>query len=249
MIWEGETVYTLWGYQPKTDLALLWQTLANGDWKATDRGSVEDVYEASMVFKGPRDELEALETDVLDAFRTQYNITCGEGEEIFGADVDYTNPLLVTVVDYGKIEQISFKMWTMPLRLRLLEKVFKSTTPDFTKLRLASWRSQQGSEFDINKQFTYDNYAVYTDHNTEPGIFSAAFTQKLNEMSAIRRYIAVTARGGDIPFPTIGGVSTPFGSRMGAGPFTARIIDWEDLGRVNYLEWGLKLTFARVYDT
>jgi len=80
---------------------------------------------------------------------------------------------------------------------------------------------------------------------TEPGTFTAQFTQTRKEMPAIRRYLTITARATKIPFPTFGGITQPFGTRSGTGPFNARVIRWNDLGRNNFIEWNLSITFAR----
>lgn len=247
MLWGGSTVYTLWGYSPDTQFAVKWKHISNGDWVGVDRGVDEDVYEGSMIFRGPRSELVDLETNVLAIFRDNLTVKCGEGEEIFGPQINYANNLVTTVVNYGKISQVDFKIWTMSLKLRLYDPIFLPVTPSFAKLRLSSWRSQQGSEFDINKTFTYDNYTVFSDHDTEPGIFEGDFTQTTKEMKEIMLYIANTARNNNITFPTLGGITTPFGDREGTGPFTARLIGFKYLGRVNFTDWKIRLKFARVY--
>lgn len=245
MIWDGKTVYALWGYKPRTRWSVNWpsEPLSDGNRNASDRGIAEDIYESDMVFRGPEAELADLET-VLDDNRTNFSITCAAGEELFGADVDISGSLDVTVVRYGKIKRVSFQSFSMPLRLRLFSPSFTGS-PSFSSLRLARWAYEAGSEFDIEKMFSMENSPTYLDGETDPGIFKGDFLQTTEEMKAIRRYLLVTARSNSVSFPSIG-VSEPFGQREGTGPFTVKIIGWEDGGRADFRNWRLRITFARV---
>ena len=247
MDFDGSTVYTLWGYKPDTIPAIKWHQLSNGNWRGSDRGSSEDIYMSSILFQGPRSELTTLE-NFLDSNRRSWNITLGTGEEIFGADVDYSSAISVTVVDYGKISQLGYNKWGMAMKLRANTLSFLSVTPSLDSLRLSSHISDQYSEFDIDKKFSYDEVAFFNDHASDPGIFEGRFTQTFTEMQAIRRYLSNTLRNGSAtPFPTFGGITTPFGIREGTGPFTFRVVDWNDLGRSNYVDFELKIKFVREF--
>jgi hypothetical protein len=245
MIWDGETVFTTWGYQPLTRPALEWVQDSAGYWSASDRGSSQDVLEAAISFRGPQEELETLEA-VLEDNREGLPITCGLGEEIFGADVDYTGALSVTVIDYGEITRVTFSQYAMPLRLRLLAPTFKATSPSFAALRLSGWRYGAFSTFEIGKAFSYSGTPIYADRRDDVGVFKGEFTQTQSEMEAIRRYLLTTARGNAITFPTLGGITHPFGNRkpaIGAGLY-CHVLEWEDLGRANLMDWGLSIVFA-----
>lgn len=247
MDWDGTTVYTIWGYLPLTRWAIDWQQIANGNWRGADRGPGEDAFEAEVIFEGPRSELENLET-VLDSNRQQFDATLGIGEEIFGADIDYSSALPITVIEYGEIEQMAFGKWGMRLRLRAQNPSFLSVSESLSGLRLSSYVSRQYSEFDINKMFTYDEQQIFADHASDPGIFEGEFTQTAAEMASIRRYLLNTLRNGYAsPFPSFGGITTPFGYRAGTGPFTFRVIEWADLGRPNLIDWTLRIKFAREF--
>lgn len=248
MIWNLKTVLALWGYRPDTQIAVDWEKNSSGNWRGSDRGAAEDVYSSNIVVKGPESELNDL-NDVLDAKRTDFVATFGTGEEIFGADVDHTGDQTVIVDDYGKIRHLTFKMFSMPLTVRLIGPSFLSDTPDFTKLRTATHADVRETTFELNKMISIDNETFVADHisndGNEAGIYTAVFTQTIKEMAAIRRYLTVTARNAKIVFPTFGGVTKPFGPRAGALPFNCRIIRWADLGRINFSDWGLSITFAR----
>jgi len=247
MDFDGTSVFTLWNWTPDTRPAIKWHQVANGSWRGSDRGAAEDVFEAAVTFEGPRSELEDLET-FLDNNRRNFDATFGEGEEVFGADIDYSSSIQITVVEYGEIMQLGFDKWGMPLKLRAKSPSFLSVSGSLDCLRLSSFASSQFSEFDITKQFTYDELAYFNDHASDPGFFHGEFTQTTFEMKQIRRYFLDTIRNGsDSPFPDFGGITTPFGYREGTGPFTFRIIEWQDLGRPNFTDWKLRIKFAREF--
>jgi len=247
MIWDGSTVYTLWGYRPVTAPSIKWIRKADGNWSASDRGASEDVYEAEIVFRGPEAELNDLES-VLDSNKENFSITCGTGEEIFGADIDYSGSLDITVVDYSSPNpsREDFAFWTMGLKLRLFSPSFVGTAGSLSTLKLSQFSYDAYSEFDNQKVFTYDGTAYYNEEDTEPGIFSASFKQTQSQAEAIRRYILSTNRSGAFTFPSIG-VDYPFGQRAGTGPFSVKIIEWNDEGRPNLVDWFFRIKFARVF--
>ena len=248
MVWDGKTVLILWRYKPQTRIAIKWAQRADGNWRGSDRSVDEDIYEANVVFRGPIAELTDLET-VLNAKRNEFNATFNSGEEIFGADIDYSSTIPVIVTRYGKIRKSDFKVFEMTLTVRHLNPMFKSIAPDFTKLRKASHVDTRETVFELTKLFTYDQNAFVIDHlsndGTESGIFSVQFTQTIDEMPAIRRFLTITARATKISFPTFDNLSFPFGTRAGSGPFNCRVIRWDDLGRQTFCDWNLSMTFAR----
>lgn len=248
MIWDSKTVYALWGYKPITKPAIKWNQFSLGNWRGSDRGASEDVYEAAVTFEGPIAELTDLET-VLDDNRNSFEATFNTGEEIFGADVDHSFALQVIPVSVGKIRKLGFKLWGMDLVLRLPSPTFKSDTPDFTQLRTASHADTRETVFENKKMFTYDGEGFTAEHlsndGDEAGTYTARFTQTIKEMAAIRRYLLVTARANKIAFPNFGNILYPFGTRAGTGPFNCRVIDWKDEGRIDYQDWGLSITFAK----
>lgn len=247
MDFNGSTVYTEWKYKPLTTPAIKWVQVANGNWNAVDRGTSEDIFEGDIRFVGPEAELQTLEA-FLDSNREAFNATFGEGEEIFGADIDYSSALSVTVVKYEIPQRISFSQFGMGLRLRLVgSPSFVATSPSLSNLRIANWSYSAGSQFDIDKKFTYDRTASYLDTATDPGIFKANFLQTQEEMEAIRRYLLVTARTATVAYPTSIGITEPFGQRVGVYTGDIKITGWKDLGRQSLINWGLSIDMRRVF--
>lgn len=244
MIWDGVTVYTTWGYVPQVERALDWDRDSQQYWFANDRGVDQDAYSGAIVFKGPQDELADLEGALADN-REGITITCGIGEEIFGADIDYSDPLSVTVADFGRCDRVSFGQFSMPLKLRLLAPTFKSVTPSLSALRLSSWRYGASASFAVGKGFSMEGAATYSDFQADTGIFEGEFTQTQAEMEAIRRYLLSVVRGADFSFPSLGGVEYPFGTRK--PPLAAcrcRVREFEELGRDNLTNWRFRLVLT-----
>lgn len=251
MIFGSSTVYVIQDYIPRTSPAIHWVKTSDGNFSAEDRGVSEDVFEADIVFNLKESELITLESELgtvgggNEAAREQLNITLSEGEEIFGADIDISGTLAVSVVDYGEIARNSFQSFSMPLRLRLITPSYTGSA-SIANLRIADNRYAANSAFDLRKLFAIDGSLSVLDGETDPGIFKAVFRQTQTEMKAIRRYLLTTARTASVSFPSSIGVSEPFGQRMGAGPFTCKVISWRDLGRKNFIDWELEIVFARV---
>jgi len=243
MLWNGYSVYTTWGYQPVTKPAIIWTQKADGNWAGYDRGVAEDVFEANVIFNGPSSELTELET-LLNDGRETFTVTCGDGEEIFGADIDYSSALTVAVMDHGTIERLSFGMYSLALTLRLISTIAYLGSASLATLRLGSFNYQTGSQFDTVTHPYYDRTVAVIDGSRDPGVFRASFSQTTAEAKAIRRYLLTTGRTGAVAFPSIG-VSYPWGTRMSSGG-NCKIIAWQDRGRMNLQDWQFEITFARV---
>ena len=248
MILNGQNVNIWWGYKPVTEWAIEGGWFC-GQYKACDTGSAYDVYKADIIFKGPESLIQTVESSGLNTSReSTFSLTCSEGEEIFGAELDYSSPLTVAVEGYPKTSRVSVPIHqasTLTLRLTSTP-AFKTLTPSLSALTLQDISYDANSDWDIKSGFTRDHTASFQDGEADPGIFEAQFKQRPSDMADIRRYIMLTARANSFTFP-LSWIDYPFGYRAGTGPFSVKIVDWEDLGRSRYSEWGLKLKHARVY--
>lgn len=250
MILDGQIIYFLGNFKPVTKPAIKWATVSSGNYRGSDRGTGEDIYMSDITFKGTIGELATLETALNDN-RTEFDITCGTGEEIFGMDIDYSGALTVSVESYGKIRKTAFMVFEMNLRLRLVDTPSFIGNAAITALRKASHQDTRESVYDVEKKWTYDRVLFASDHYSSSkqstGTYQAQFSQTNDEMKAIRRYLLTTARATTINMPSFDDMDYPFGNVAGTGPFTVKVINWSDGGRIDPLEWGLSLTFARVF--
>ncbi len=245
MVLGGYNVPILWGYVPITKPAIVWHRAGNGNWKASDRGEASDTFEAEVNFRGTAAEMEDFEEAIFN-FRNTVTATFITGEEIFGADVDHTGSLTVSIIDPGQQEQAGLDVYQRRITLRLAQAPAFTGSASLATLRLASFQSNQFTGVDAIKDFAWDKTPFFHDHHTDPGEFEADFIQTHAEATAIRRYLLTTGRSSAVAFPSIG-IDYPFGMAAGVGPFNCKIIEWRDMGRNNLIDWGFHLKLAREF--
>lgn len=242
MVIAGVTCYPNRWPRPRTTLAVKWTTLHKGLWRATARPASNDQYEADIEIWDSQAVVDALYTALKENVGAM-TVSLGTGDEqyIFGADVTCTS---ATVVQYGTPREAgSFKMFSLPLRLKALNPTFTGSGaawPDVIWTQ-GSWLA--GSSFEIAKVISQNNNVVYQDLHETEGIFEAEFLFKTEQMRQVRRRVA-TLRGAQTTFPDIG-VEYPFGTTLSG--FTGcyvRVIGFEDYGRINYLLWRCRLKLA-----
>lgn len=234
-------------FRPLTSLALKWIQLANGNWRAVDRGSSTDMYRARIRLYGT----ESLIDQFLD--EVEYNrITCSHvltlsnfnaTEHIFGADVDHSSSISATITEIDSREQRTWKGFGVSCVLQASSPSFTGT-PALPSLECLSWGYEGDSSWTWNKSDSYNGTFNYADRKSDVGLFNGRFLFSDADMIALRGYLR-TQRGATISIPDIDGVSTPFGSRRDSGyPYNVKVIDWEDMGMRDVRHWWMSLTLA-----
>ncbi len=223
-----------------------WKGLGTGFQSARDYGVVRDVYESRIIIKDTPDVLNALQA-VLKVNRNGITLSgFNEAEIIFGADVDYSQPISATVADFGMLRNVHNDVFfELEIGLRVISKTLLTTTPSIAGLNLQE-KFEGDTSKDITKLFSYDNSASYLDHETDAGIFKGRFLQTTEQMKAIRAYLLTVARANAIPFPTMGaGLFYPFGANQADSRFQkCHVIAWRDKALKLNL-WELEMTFAQ----
>ncbi len=248
MIIAGVTCYPNRWPRPDTRLALEWTRTTPIRWRATQRPQSNDQYYSDIEIWDTYDVVNTLYAALKDAANLgAISVTLGTGDEqyIFGADVTCTT---ATVTEYGMPKEAgSFKMFSLPLRLKALAPTF-SGTPEWPSVlyALPGWKA--GATVEVSKLSSFDNTMTYTSKGATEGLFECEFDMDTASIRKMRRYLTATVRGGRVIFPDIG-VSSPFGPTLPG--FTAayvRVVEWKDMGRVNYLRWrfGIKLAYDGV---
>lgn len=239
--------FTLLRFQskPKTSIALQWIELTNGNWISVDRGASQDIYQSEISLYGTETEINNI-IDQIEANRVggdNYFTLSSFNEvddQIFGADIDYSSSLDVTVIDWKKRKQKQFKSFTLNITLQLVENPYPyDGTPSLPTLRpLIGYTGD--STYTINKIDSYDNTFEYIDHESDTGFFEGVFILTQAEMKAMRRYLLSTIRGSAMSISAIQGVTYPFGTKRGGYPISVKVIDFEDtLININF--WNLKI--------
>jgi hypothetical protein len=235
--------------KPKTTIALKWQQVANGNWVSVDRGASVDIYQSEITTYGTETEI----NNIINQFEAnrqggtnyftidQFN---GVDDQLFGADIDYSSTLNVTVVKFKKRRQKNFKVFKFDFTLQLTSTYSYSGTPSLPSLKVQIGYTGS-SNWDIDKQDSYSNSFTYIDHNADIGILQGTLLMTQTEMKAFKRYIMSTIRGGNMVISSIGGVTYPFGPKRGTYPITVKVLDIQE-ELININRWSVKFKFAEV---
>jgi hypothetical protein len=236
------------GFKPETELALKWIQTSNGNYYATDRGASSDVYNCSISTYGKEDEinnfLNEIESNRLSDSHIFAMYGFNSGEKIFGADIDYSGYLGVTIIEISDRVQKTWKGFRLDLKLRSLSPSFIGTA-SFPSLLHLDIGYTGTARLAVNKFDSYTGSFTYADDESNTGIFEGTFFFTDTEMKNARRYIA-TQRGSNFTISGINGVTYPFGPTRGTFPITAKLIKWEDMGQAWNDHWKMKLRFAEV---
>jgi hypothetical protein len=151
------------------------------------------------------------------------------------------------VIDFGERKQIQFagvggSVLDVSLTFRALSPSVLGTTPSLSTLRLQEgWEGDHTTE--VAKSFSLNQTAFYADRQSDIGKFTGMFSQTTTELKAILAYILVTARASSFTFPTLSGVTYPFGIAKGSGPFNCKIKDFK-ISRKNLNRWSIMIEFV-----
>lgn len=229
--------------QPKIERAIKW-TSAGGYPYGSDRGAAQDVYYGSVRFMNTEAIIDNLQ-NTLDANREGLTLSSFDaaGEDLFGPEVSYAGSISTTVVDMGVRSHPFFtKVSLLEVTFRAISPTLRGTTPSLSALRVQEgWDGDKATA--VVKSFAYDQTAFYHDSKADEGKFRASFLQKPADARAILGYLLVTARAAAFTFPTIAGVTYPFGRPKGAGPFNAKCTGLA-FERANLNRWKLDLEFS-----
>lgn len=246
----GITTFTpkiLIGFTPILELALKWVQASDGNYYASDRGLSSDQYGSEIQIAGKE--------DVIDNFITQYNNNRGSfvinlsnfnlGEHIFGEDIDYSHsPYLRANMELSDKVQKSWKGFTLPIKLNLIDKFFtgSSSLPDLKTLSIGY---SANTKYRINIMDSYTGSFTYQDDESENGIFTGIFIFSNSGMKSLRRFYS-TQRGSSFTLTEISGVTYPFGVNRGTFPFGVKIIEMKDQGQISPNLWKARLKLAEV---
>lgn len=225
-----------------------WKKLANGYYSVRDFGAARDIYESKVLITDVPSVIHSLQ-NVLQANRNAITLSgFNDAEIIFGADVDYSEPITATVTDFGKRKNLfNNALDDLEIEFRVISKTLLATAPSLAGLKLQQgWTGDRST--DVTKHFSYDQSASYLDNKTDAGFFKGSFVQTTEQMKAIRAYLLTVARAEAIPFPTMGGsLFYPFGANEADSRFQkCNIMGWSDqCFKVGW--WNLEINFAQAY--
>ena len=231
---------------PRIIPAIEWVKNSAGNWRGSDRAAAQDVHEVDVIFYDREATLNTLVTTLESSNREAVSMS-GFSTEIFAPVVDHSGTINATITRLQRRRQTSFA--SPSTALFELEATFRAISPSLvgTSASLATLNLQEGftadKDFTSPKAFMYAQTAAYADARVDTGLFRGIFRQTTAEAKAILKYVLSTARASTVAFPTLGGVTYPFGVVRGALPKNSKIIDFR-LARRNFVFWDIELTFA-----
>lgn len=247
------TIKIVDNFVPDLDLAVKWIQTSSGNYYGTDRGAASDNYRCRCRVAGKETDVKAfvdhIETGRQAGTNTVTLSSFNDGEKIFGENIDYTGSITAFVKSWAPIRPYKFNAWAVDF-------VFEAVTSSLSQSGVASlpgldhlemgWN--QDGEVMLNHSISYNGALVSNDKNNDEAIFEGIFQFTNANMQSLLRYI-VTQREDDYTISAIGGVDYPFGYRQhGTGyPFTAKLIDFKNLGKMSQQYQRMKLKFAKVF--
>ncbi len=223
-----------------------WIPAADGSGPGLDRGKAGDVHTSDVTFFGTRDQVEAIQA-AIDGDRgilTISNLNC----RLFDPLIDHSQEITV-FVSTGKTEQTDFVQgeggfyeFIATLRAVTYSKV--AAVGSLLSLRLRP-KFDAGHSDAVFPRWSYGNVPVPGDALNAVGTWSQEFYQNDAEAEAILKYFD-TVRGKAFAFPTLPGVTYPFGVALGALPLYchAPVVQYR---RAN-LHYGLiRVAFTKAY--
>lgn len=223
-----------------------WIPAADGSSPGIDRGRAGDTHVCDVAFFGTRDEVQALQAaiDANSGVLTISNVNC----QLFDPLIDHTQPISV-FVETGKTEQGAFVQdeggfYEFHASLRAVSYSKVATVGSLLSLRLRG-KFEAGHTDPVFPRWSYGNVPSPADAKNPVGTWSQDFYQNNAESEAILSYFD-TVRGKAFLFPTLPGVTYPFGVSMGAVPLYchAPVVQWR---RAN-LHYGLiRVAFSKAF--
>lgn len=224
--------------------AIQWVQDSSGNWNGSDRGAAQDVYESEVVFFDTQDNIDTLMVNLEDN-REGVDLA-NFAAPFFSPEVDHTGTISATVVSMGPRRQLAWGaasrwIYELPVTFRAISPTLLGTSASLSTLKLQEGFEASASH-EVGKAFTYAQTAVYSDRRSDVGRFVGRFRQQTSQAQAILAYLLTTARANTVAFPSLGGVTYPWGVNRGA-PANCKVKSFS-IRRVNLVFWDIEIEFV-----
>lgn len=216
-----------------------WRKLSSGAWLPFDEGAPQDKYATNFDIVGTRVTMEAVITGLNSSGRELVTVSFGSGEPVFGPSAYATTQVIID--KYPELVREGYNYWTLRgLRAISVGGGYPTGTPSLSGIRLAANRYAGNVGFSSTFAQSMVNSFNTFDNDKDEGTFRAQFIATDSQYSQIRAYI-VQNRGAVISFPSIQGITYPFGPKIGSSGGSCRIVSLSNERRVK-LDWLYELT-------
>lgn len=220
-------------FVPKTELALVWSQVSDGNYIAVDRGSSNDVYNTTIKVRGVESEinaiLEGIEANRL-ASSNPGRLTLSDfasDELIFGCDVNHSGSIYAVVMDKGERLQTALRVWQITLKLRVWDTsllTFVGSSGN-TTLKNVSIGYSGSAVYTDSPIELYSNPVLFQDNRNDNGKVELTALIRIPDLRTLRRSMA-TGRGGGIILTSVGGVNFLFGpTRPVSYPLNVKVLN------------------------
>jgi hypothetical protein len=230
--------------------ALKWINVSSGNWKALDRGAASDYYEAKISIYGVESVINNFCNQIFANRMAGSNSitlnTFASTEHIFGENVNHSVDITASVMDMPQRRQGSWKGYGLAdIHLRASSVAFTGSSA-WPTLSYCDIGPAADADYSIRNVDSYTGTISTLDHQCDDGIFEGTFTLANADFITALNYIRLH-RGSDYTIANTFGCAYPFGPRsLNSYPYTAKLIDWEDMGWFGLKYNKLRLKFAEV---
>lgn len=224
--------------------SIQWIQDATGNWNGSDRGATQDIYETEVVFFDTQDNIDSL-MQTLDENREGISLS-NFAVPFFSPEVSHTGTISAAVVSLGPRRHLAWGaasrwVYELPVTFRAISPTLLGTSASLSTLKLQDGFEASAS-YEVGKAFTYGQTGVYADRRSDIGRFIGRFRQQTSQAQAILAYLLTTARASAVTFPSLGGVTYPWGVNRGT-PANCKVKSFS-IRRVNLVFWDLEIEFV-----
>jgi hypothetical protein len=204
-------------------------SLSNGNYSSIDRGSTCDKYKCTIKTKGDKDYIDSIVEFIQIAREDGYRFklsSFNDSETIFGANVDYSDPIVVAILDMGMINQKKLNRYELEITFEINDTSLLTFNGEgsLPVLNCLGPKYTSDTTWNYNTGTSYQQIHYISDHISDAGYFKGKFTLTRSEMLELREFYR-QQRGEVFQLTTslIKGVDNLFGTRGTSFPVNVRI--------------------------
>ena len=236
---------------PSVRRNVAWAMDSWGRWQGADRGAEGDFFDAKVTVFGTKAEMEAFADWAEEHGREEFAIDEIDGV-IFAPLVMHTAPIQAVITDRERLKRVFFSSTDtgvdeVTFTLRAVDPgLWAPSEPGFERLLLQD-QFEQDKSTTVFPRFSGDGVPFIADRQFDAGRFVGEFIQDEAGTREALRYLLYTKRAESFDFPTLPGVTYPFGKARGGLPKLCKVTDL-GIARPSLRRWALRITFVEYFE-